>query len=111
MAVSQTTTMSCVFLPKQIRRDENARRDLPADQRCNFTALARDPDYPHPYHNRGLVYSELDRVDEAIADLTKTIELEPFFWSAYRHRSILYAIKGDHAASYQDFLTARENGY
>ena len=50
-------------------------------------------------------------LDEAIADLTQALELDSDFWSAYRHRSILHAMKGNHDASYKDYLKARESGW
>lgn len=60
------------------------------------------------YLNRGLAYSEVERLDEAIADLSRAIELDPAFWSAYRHRGIVYWMQGNQDASYQDYLKARE---
>ena len=58
-----------------------------------------------------MAYSELGRLDEAIADLTRALEIDADFWSAYRHRSILHAMKGEHDASYRDYLMAREKGW
>ena len=46
--------------------------------------------------------------DEAIADLTQAIALDPTFWSAYRHRGIVHAMRGDHDASFRDYLKTRE---
>jgi tetratricopeptide (TPR) repeat protein len=70
-------------------------------------ALALDATYRDAYHNRGLAYAELERLDEALADLTQALTLDPNFWSAYRHRGIVQAMRGDHAASFQDYLKAR----
>ncbi len=71
-------------------------------------AIELDPNYNEAYLNRGLAYSEVNRLDEAIVDLSRAIELDPTFWSAYRHRGIVYWIKGDQDASYGDYLKARE---
>src|SRR5215813_7445261 len=71
-------------------------------------AIALDPAYRDAYHNRGLAYAEVGKLDEAIADLTQAITLDPTFWSAYRHRGIVHAMRGDHKASFQDYLKTRE---
>src|SRR5262249_51432855 len=71
-------------------------------------AIALDPAYRDAYHNRGLAYAEVGKLDEAIADLTQDIALDPTFWSAYRHRGIVHAMRGDHKASFQDYLKTRE---
>jgi tetratricopeptide (TPR) repeat protein len=42
------------------------------------------------YFNRGLAYCSLTKFDEAIADYTKTIELEPAFTDAYFTRGTAY---------------------
>ena len=47
-------------------------------------------------------------LEEALADLTHAIALDPAFWSAYRHRGLVYAMRGDHDASFRDYLKARE---
>ncbi len=61
-----------------------------------------------PLLNRGLAYVQVGKLDEAIADLTHAHALAPAFWSAYRHRGLVYAMRGDHAASFQDYLKTRE---
>ena len=55
-----------------------------------------------------VAYAEVGKLDEAIADLTQAIALDPAFWSAYRHRGIVHAMRGDHDASFQDYLKTRE---
>ncbi len=42
--------------------------------------------------------------------MTVALELDPEYWSAYRHRGILYAMCGDQSAAYSDYLKARELG-
>ena len=58
-------------------------------------AIALDPAYRDAYHNRGLAYAEIGKLDEAIVDLTQAIALAPAFWSAYRHRGIVHAMRGE----------------
>jgi hypothetical protein len=47
-------------------------------------------------------------LSDTIADLTHAIVLDPACWSAYRHRGIVHAMRGDHDASFQDYLKTRE---
>jgi Flp pilus assembly protein TadD len=49
-----------------------------------------------------------DDLSDTIADLTQAIHLDPTFWSAYRHRGIVHAMRGDHQTSFRDYLKARE---
>src|SRR5499427_6453801 len=63
-------------------------------------AIALDPAYRDAYHNRGLAYTEVGRLEEALAD--------PTFWSPYRHRGIVHAMRGDHDASFRDYMKTRE---
>ena len=67
----------------------------------------RAPTYRDAHHNRGLARAELGDVEGAIADMTRAIELDPVFWSAYRHRAILHSMAGNHRESYADYLRAR----
>ena len=50
---------------------------------------------------------DLNKIDQAIEDLSKAINLKPDFWSAYRHRGIAYHLIGDEKASYKDYITAK----
>ena len=70
-------------------------------------AVAACPSYRDAHHNRGLARAELGDVEGAIADMTRAIELDPEFWSAYRHRAILHSMAGNHRESYADYLRAR----
>src|SRR5712691_8432136 len=39
----------------------------------------------------------------------RAIALAPAFWSAYQYRGIVYAMRGDHAASFRDYRKTRGN--
>jgi tetratricopeptide (TPR) repeat protein len=38
-----------------------------------------NPEYANAYYNRGIAYNDLKQYNEAIADYTKAIELNPKF--------------------------------
>jgi len=56
---------------------------------------APDPNDAGAYFVRGTVYLDKSDYDNAIADFTKTMELDPRFAEAYHHRSIAYNEKGE----------------
>ncbi len=70
---------------------------------------------PHAafYNNRGLVNEDMQRLlnadlsqqdwNEALADYTKAIELNPIFYEAYENRGTLYKEKGNYELAIQDF--------
>ncbi len=45
---------------------------------------------PTVYHNRGLSYGLLKKYPQAIADLNKAAELNPYYASVYKIRSLIY---------------------
>ncbi len=70
---------------------------------------------PHAafYNNRGLINEDMQRLidadlsqqdwNEALADYTKAIELNPRFYEAYENRGTLYKKKGNYELAIQDF--------
>ncbi|XP_053154103.1 tetratricopeptide repeat protein 13 isoform X3 [Hemicordylus capensis] len=60
------------------------------------------PDHPEVFEQRAEILSPLGRISEALADLTKAIQLKPSA-RLYRHRGTLYFI------SEQDYTTAHED--
>ncbi|MFH1227874.1 MAG: tetratricopeptide repeat protein [Planctomycetota bacterium] len=87
---------------------------------ANFNkAIELNPKYATAYYNRGLVYQNIDRaitfltklgsayddkgdLDQAIADYTKAIELNPNYANAYHNRGIAYASKEDYQKAITD---------
>ncbi len=58
--------------------------------------------------NRGVAYGEKGEYDQAIADCTEAIRLEPTFAQAYYDRGVSYARKGEFAKAAKDQGKARE---
>ncbi|MFC5467576.1 tetratricopeptide repeat protein [Cohnella suwonensis] len=66
-----------------------------------YSALA--PEDSQGYHNLGLIYSQLDRNDDAIDAFSKSIELNPFEAQAYLERATLaYRYSFDRAQAADD---------
>ena len=53
-----------------------------------------DPDDPGTYHNRGIAYKQLGMFDEAIADFTYVLHLDPNYAEAYFNRHLTYLQRG-----------------
>ena len=54
------------------------------------------------YYNRGTSYEEKNKLDFAIADFGKAIELDPHYKEAYLNRGSCYDGKGDYASAIAD---------
>jgi arylsulfatase A-like enzyme/Flp pilus assembly protein TadD len=91
-----------VYLAK---RDEGAYR-LAMD---NFDrAIAIDPRLFAAYNSRGAAYKFKKRVDKAIEDWKKTIEINPNFIDAYFNIGISYLGMGDKVAALKYFRLCKE---
>ncbi|XP_037676797.1 tetratricopeptide repeat protein 13 isoform X5 [Choloepus didactylus] len=79
------------------------------------TMLQEEPDLVSAIYGRGIAYgkkglhilSPLGRINEAVNDLTKAIQLQPSA-RLYRHRGTLYFISEDYATAYEDFQQSLE---
>jgi len=70
-------------------------------------AIASNPDGASvPYYYRGLVYIEQGKVNEAIDDFTKAIELDSHFPQAYAARGTAYLMISRPAKAAEDFNKA-----
>lgn len=54
------------------------------------------------YFWRGVEYGDLNRPDDALADFTRAIEINPEIWDAYKFRGSLYAQRRDFARAVPD---------
>ncbi len=70
--------------------------------------VAKDPQSHVGYNNRGNIYNEGDRLNEAITDYNKALELSPQFARALNNRGIIYAKAGREQEAMQDFNKAIE---
>lgn len=64
---------------------------------------ADDPDIYHAYYGRAESLLELHRVDEALADYTESLRLNPVFPNAYKRRGIVYLLTDRYAEALNDF--------
>lgn len=62
------------------------------------------------YYQRGRSYTMLENYQKGIMDLNKAIELNPALAKAYRSRSVVYSVLGDHQRSKRDMITAAKLG-
>jgi Tfp pilus assembly protein PilF len=58
------------------------------------------------YSNRGIFYSNLGQWDNAIADLTKSIDINPKYPASYANRGIVYGSLGQQEKAIADFSKA-----
>lgn len=58
------------------------------------------------YYQQGKTHQEQGRLEEAITNFTKAIELNPSFASAYNNRGLVYATQGQHNQAIADFTQA-----
>uniref|UniRef100_A0A2I3SAH4 Tetratricopeptide repeat domain 13 n=1 Tax=Pan troglodytes TaxID=9598 RepID=A0A2I3SAH4_PANTR len=69
--------------------------------------ITLEPDRPEVFEQRAEILSPLGRINEAVNDLTKAIQLQPSA-RLYRHRGTLYFISEDYATAHEDFQQSLE---
>ncbi|XP_067392105.1 tetratricopeptide repeat protein 13 isoform X2 [Emydura macquarii macquarii] len=69
--------------------------------------ISLEPNRPEVFEQRAEILSPLGRISEALADLTKAIQLQPSA-RLYRHRGTLYFISEDYATAHEDFQRSLE---
>jgi tetratricopeptide (TPR) repeat protein len=77
-----------------------------ADAMADFNELIRLLPNGFAFADRGLVYLDRQEYDRAIVDLTKAIELDPRWTSAYKWRGTAYFYTGRNDRAIADFDTA-----
>ena len=95
----------------QISADFKACGDLkgePAIQACTRVIESKDAKVKveHAYFNRGVEWSGQSKYDNAIADYTAAIKIDPKYREAYNNRGNAYRRKGDHALAIADYTEA-----
>lgn len=63
------------------------------------------------YNNRGLAYSAKGRYDEAVADFTKAVEIDPRSGLGYAGRAIAYYSLRDYGKAWGDVYKAQGLGF
>ncbi|XP_055969602.1 tetratricopeptide repeat protein 13 isoform X2 [Sorex fumeus] len=69
--------------------------------------ITLEPDRPEVFEQRAEILSPLGRINEAVSDLTKAIQLQPSA-RLYRHRGTLFFISEDYATAHEDFQQSLE---
>ena len=72
--------------------------------------IEANPDDAEAYFNRGVVYYQQERYEQAIADFDKAIELEPNYAEAYYNRGWVYLLQNDFQHGIDDETSAIELG-
>ncbi len=65
-------------------------------------AIVKHPDNPELHYLRGRCLFQLKRYPEALTDLTRTLDLQPTFVSAYMFRALVRYVTGDHSGAIAD---------
>jgi tetratricopeptide (TPR) repeat protein len=73
-------------------------------------AIERQPKEVKYLYQRGIQYFKLTKYDEAIADFSKSIQLNPNNADAYNDRGSAYKMKGDLTKAAADYLQASKYG-
>ena len=73
------------------------------------TMVADYPDQSLAYVGRGTMLDRADKIDEALADYTRAIELDPERADAYSNRAQIYDVQGNHEQAIEDFTHAIAN--
>ena len=66
-------------------------------------ALEQKPDLLEAYVNRGIIYNDIDKVDEALKNYNIAIQLSPNHTEAYYNRGFAYLDKADLDSAIADF--------
>ena len=66
-------------------------------------AIEHKPDMLEAYLNRGIVYNDMDNVDEALKNYNTVIQLSPNYTDAYYNRGFAYLDKEDLDSAIADF--------
>jgi tetratricopeptide (TPR) repeat protein len=92
-------------VPRLLRagRKHFAQRDFDAALRAYNQAIQAAPELAEAYCHRGLVYHEMGKTEQAMADLDQAIQCDPGFPSAYLERGKLRTANGDLDGALSDF--------
>src|SRR5262245_32213716 len=91
----------------QLAQDHESRRSKiwsPGPALVNYAkAIEIEPQYAAPYLDRGRLYFECDKLDEALADYNAAVRLLPQFAGAFISRGDLHLFRGDARQALADF--------
>ena len=72
---------------------------------------AKPPKSAEDFKSRGDVFTSQGKIDNAISDYSKAIEINPNDGEAYNNRAIIYYGKKEYAKAWEDTQRAKELGY
>jgi len=72
------------------------------------TFIETEPEKPLTYLSRGNLYKKQKKMDSAIVDYTRAIELDTTFFNSYMNRALVYFTKKDFDKAITDFHKASE---
>ena len=55
------------------------------------------------YHNMGIVYGQMNQLDNAIKSFSSAIEIDKKYADAYHNRGFAYQLKGEHKVAIENF--------
>jgi tetratricopeptide (TPR) repeat protein len=85
--------------------------DRPGAARAFAKAIRANPRYERAWVNRGLVYEQLDNVQQAIEDYSMSVSLDPDDGKAYYFRGLAFRRLGMDENALRDLNTAAALGY
>jgi tetratricopeptide (TPR) repeat protein len=71
-------------------------------------AILGDSRSPELYFLRGIAFTQLQRYDEAIDDLTRAVDLRPDYFRAWQNRGLAWSLKRKYDKAISDFNRAIE---
>ena len=86
---------------------EAASEDSEKDAEYYYSmAISVNPLYRQAYISRARYYTDVRRLDEALADIEKAVELDDKAEDAYMMRGIIHHVRGENESAIKDFETA-----
>lgn len=86
--------------------------DLKQEALLDYERLLKDfpdaPDLQIIYNNRANLYSDLNQLDKALADINKAIAIKPDYDMGYLNRAEIYQKMGNKAKACENFAKAQE---
>ena len=84
----------------------NTRNDLGGAMELYKKIIIFHPQYPDAYFNSGLLYLDMDSLDQAFQQFDLNIKVEPTFYQAYYYRGLCAEMKGDLELAKKDYAQA-----
>jgi S1-C subfamily serine protease len=80
-----------------------ASNNHPVAIRACTQLINQNPRNATAYYNRGISYRETGKIDLALADYNRAIEINPRYFEAFNNRGNIYMARGDNRRALQEF--------